>query len=53
MKQNSDIQGEATQGASTQGAGEQAAIKVSLPPAIKSSETPPGEGATPPVQGFE
>jgi hypothetical protein len=52
-KQNSNIEGDATQGASIQGTGEQAAIKVSSPPAIKSSETPPGEGATPPVQGFE
>jgi hypothetical protein len=53
LKQNSNIEGDATQGASIQGTGEQAAIKVNSPPAIKSSETPPGEGATPPVQGFE
>jgi hypothetical protein len=52
-KQNSNIQNDATQGASIQGSGEQAAIKVSSPPAIKSPETPPGEGAAPPVQGFE
>jgi hypothetical protein len=53
LKQNSNIQGDATQAASIQGTGEQAAVKVSSSPAIKSSETPPGEQAAPPVQGFE
>src|SRR5450631_2078049 len=48
LKQNSNIQGDATQAASIQGTGEQAAVKVSSSPAIKSSETPPGEQAAPP-----
>jgi len=53
LKQNSNIQGDATQAASIQGTGEQAAVKVSSSPASKSSETPPGEQTAPPVQGFE
>jgi hypothetical protein len=53
LKQNSNIQGDATQNASIQGTGEQAAVKVSSPPPVKSPETPTGQGPTPPVQGFE
>jgi hypothetical protein len=53
LKQNSNIQGDATQGASIQGTGEQAAVKVSSPPPTKSPEIPTGQGAAPPVQGFE
>jgi hypothetical protein len=53
LKQNSNIQGDATQGASIQGTGEQAAVKVSSPPPTQSPEIPTGQGAAPPVQGFE
>jgi hypothetical protein len=53
LKQNSNTQSDATQNASIQGSGEQAAVKVSSPPPIKSPEIPTGQGAAPPVQGFE
>ena len=52
-KQNSNTQSDATQGASLQATGEQAAVKVSSPPPVQSPEIPTGQGATPPVQGFE
>jgi hypothetical protein len=53
LKQNSNTQSDATQNASIQGSGEQAAVKVSSPPPIESPEIPTGQGAAPPVQGFE
>jgi hypothetical protein len=53
LKQNSNIEGDATQSASIPGTGEPAAVKVSPPPPVTSQETPPGQGPAPPVQGFE
>jgi hypothetical protein len=52
LKQNSNIEGDATQSASIPGTGEPP-VKVSPPPPVTSQETPPGQGPAPPVQGFE